>query len=287
MVIYADVLFGLNALIDYLLLLASARLAGTPLRRGRFLLAAGVGGIYAVCVFVPGFSFLDGGGYKLLCAGMMLLISCGAKRELIRQSVIFFALACALGGGIMAIGMMDGAALSIGTGVIYSIPDLKLVLLAGAACYAAISLILPGLCRHTAVGGELSRVRLELMGHTMELTALRDTGNTLTDPATGQEVPVAEGRAVRELFPTEICPEERELRDPVDGITRLNAGVMRGRFRLLPYRAVGVERGFLLGVKVDCMTVDDRTFRGAVIALSPTPVSDGGGYRMLMGGERI
>ena len=42
-VIYLDTLFLLNALVDYLLLLAAARLAGEPLRRVRFALGAGLG----------------------------------------------------------------------------------------------------------------------------------------------------------------------------------------------------------------------------------------------------
>ena len=43
-VIYVDTLFLLNALVDYLLLLCSARLAGEPLRRLRFALGAALGG---------------------------------------------------------------------------------------------------------------------------------------------------------------------------------------------------------------------------------------------------
>ena len=39
-VIYVDTLFLLNGIIDYLLLLAAARLAGEPLRRLRFGAAA-------------------------------------------------------------------------------------------------------------------------------------------------------------------------------------------------------------------------------------------------------
>ena len=58
MVLYADVLFLLNAVIDYILLLLSARMAGEPLRRSRFLLGAAIGGLYSVVIFVPGFSFL-------------------------------------------------------------------------------------------------------------------------------------------------------------------------------------------------------------------------------------
>ena len=56
-VIYIDSVFVLIGLMVYLLLLCAARLAGLPLRRGRYALAALAGGAYAAAVFLPG---LDG-----------------------------------------------------------------------------------------------------------------------------------------------------------------------------------------------------------------------------------
>ena len=284
MVLYADILFVLNALIDYLLLLLSARAAGEPLRRVRFGLAAGLGGVYAVLLFEPGWAFLGSAGWKALAAGGMFLIAYGVTPTLWKQSAIFLALTCALGGGIMAVGMMDGARLSLGRGVIYSVPDLKLVLLSGAGCYAVLRFLMPKLCRHTAAQGELRSVVFELLDRRISLTALMDTGNTLTDPGSGRQVPVAEGRALESLFPTSHRPGKEDLTDPVSGMTRLNTGGWKGRFSLLPYRAVGVERGFLLAVRMDRMKVGETQQEGVLVALSPTPVSDGGGYRVLMGG---
>lgn len=284
MVLYADILFALNALVDYLLLLLSARAAGEPLRRGRFVLAAVLGGIYAVVIFAPGCSFLNAGVYKVISAVMMLFIAYGTTRSVWKQSAIFLGLTCALGGGIMAVGVMDGARLSLGRGVIYSVPDLKLVLLSGAGCYVVLSFVMPKLCRHTVAQGELRYVSFELDDRRISLTALMDTGNTLTDPGSGRHVPVAEARALSELFPLVHRPVREDLLDPVSGMTRLNTGEWRGRFSLLPYRAVGVERGFLLAVRVDKITIGEKEEKGALVALSPTPVSDGGGYRVLMGG---
>ena len=43
-VVYIDSVFILNAVMDYLLLLAVGRLAGIPLRRRRYILAALAGG---------------------------------------------------------------------------------------------------------------------------------------------------------------------------------------------------------------------------------------------------
>ena len=72
-VIYVDTLFLLNAMVDYLLLLASARLAGEPLARLRFLLGAVLGGLYAVAIFLPGLSFLARPPCRLAAAVLMVL----------------------------------------------------------------------------------------------------------------------------------------------------------------------------------------------------------------------
>ena len=135
-----------------------------------------------------------------------------------------------------------------------------------------------------AVEEALRPITFELDDRKICLTALMDTGNTLTDPVSGQPVPVAEGDALADLFPPTHRPDREDLTDPVFGMTRLNTGAWRGRFSLLPYRAVGVERGFLLAVRVDRMTIGEKKREGVLVALSPTPVSDGGGYRVLTGG---
>ena len=276
--IYVDTLFLLNAVVDYLLLLCSARLAGEPLERLRFAGAAALGGGYAVALFLPGWEFL----YHPLCrvsvAVLMVLIAFARSRRLLRQAVIFFALACAFGGGVLAVGLMGGQGLTLGGGVFYSAIDIKTVLVSAAGCYGGLSLCFRNWGRHSAARGELKSVRLEFSGRTLELTALMDTGNTLTDPVTGRRVLVAEGAYLTPLFP-EVG---QTLLDPAAGLEQLNSR-WPGRFRLIPYRAVGTERGLLLAARLDRVEVDGEEQLGALVALSPNPVSDGGSYQALAG----
>ena len=280
-VIYVDTLFLLNALVDYLLLLCAARLAGEPLKRLRFALGAVLGGGYAVAIFLPGLGFLERPACRLAAAVLMVLAAFWGSRRVGRQVLIFFALSCAFAGGVLAISMLGGQGLSLNRGVIYSGMDLKIVLLSAAGCYAVLSLLLQKAVRHTSFTGELKAVRLELEDRTVELTALTDTGNTLTDPVTGQGVMVAEGERLLPLFAVSQRPSVQELRDPAGALERLTGA--GGHFRLLPYRAVGVDRGLLLAVRVDRAVVDGEDRGAMVVALSPTPVSDGGGYGALLG----
>ena len=282
-VVYVDTLFLLNALVDYLLLLLSARLAGEVLHRLRFAAGAAVGGLYAVALFLPGLGFLAHPACRLAAAAGMLLCAFGGSARLARQSVLFLALSCALGGGILAITLLGGTGLALEGGVLYSGMDLKIVLLSAAGCYLVLSATCRRLARHTAASGQLIPARIKMGDKVISITALVDTGNTLTDPVTGQGVMVAEAESVETLFPKESGWERSLLSDPAAALERLDRGGLRGRLRLLPYRAVGVERGLLLAVRMDELTLDGRRQTPALVALSPTPVSDGGGYRALVG----
>lgn len=282
-VIYVDTLFLLNAIVDYLLLLCSARLAGEPLRRLRFALGAVLGGGYAVAIFLPGLEFLGRPLCRLTWGVLVVLLAFWSSRRLLRQVLIFFALSCAFGGGVLAISLLGGRGLSLEGGVIYSSMDLKIVLLSAAGCYVVLTLVFQRWGRHTAVSGELVPVTLRMGERQTEFTALRDTGNTLTDPVTGRSVMVAEGSRMEELFPPEERPSPQQLLDPAGALEGVRDPEWKRRFRLLPYRAVGVDRGLLLAVRVDQAWIAGEDRGPMVVALSPTPVSDGGGYAALLG----
>ena len=87
-VVYVDSVFVLNGIMDYLMLLGTARLAGVPLRRRRCLLGAILGGAYAVAVFLPGLGFLAAGPVKV-AAGVLLSVAVfGGQAHLLRLTVL-------------------------------------------------------------------------------------------------------------------------------------------------------------------------------------------------------
>ena len=282
-VVYLDTLFLLNAVMDYLLLLCSARLAGEELNRPRMILGALLGGAYAAATVLPGMDLLLKPVFKAGAAVLMVVTGLGGSRRLLRQTVIFFALACAFGGGVLAVGLFGGTGLSLGGSVVYSGMDIKIVLLSAAGCYVLFTLVLTRAGKHTVAAGELVRAQVRIADREVNLTALVDTGNTLTDPISGRAVMVADGAALLFLFPKGEGPDEQALEAPDQALGRLNTGRFRGRFRLLPYRAVGVECGLLLAVRPDSVRLEGRELGPMLVALSPTPVSDGGSYRALVG----
>lgn len=280
-VVYIDALFLLNLIVNYLLLLAAAKLAGEPLRRLRLAAGAALGGLYAAAIFFPGMGFLTHPLCKLGAAVLMLLTGFGGSRRLLRVTLVFFGLSCAFGGGIFAIGLLGGRGLTLRNGVLYSVMDLRILLLSAAVCYAVLTLVFRRTARHGR--REVLPAVLTLEGRRVAVNALVDTGNTLTDPVTGRPVMVAEGSLLSPLLPGERILDEKALRDPVGTLERLSRGERGRRFRLLPYQAVGVECGMLLALRLDDARVGAEDYGGILVALSPNPVSDGGGYSALIG----
>ena len=274
-VVYIDLLFLLNLIANYLLLLAAGRMAGAVLARWRIGRGAAAGALYAALIFLPGLAWLALWPCKLAAGVLMVLTSYGGERGLLRITVLFFSAAAALAGAVLGLELLGEASLTLEHGVLYSELDIRLLLLLFVACYFVLSLFFRRIGRG---GRELVHLELTLEGGTAAVTALVDTGHSLTDPADNRPVVVAEVQAL-----AGVLPDWADASAPIRSLERCHAEGSR-LARLIPYRAVGVECGMLLAVRTRQVTVDGRPLGKLLVALSPTPVDDGGGYQALIGG---
>lgn len=248
---YLDLVIGLNFAVDFLLLLGTNRLAGYPPNPKRAALAAALGGIYGGVCMLPGFRFLGNTFWRLVSLGLMACIAFGFQKSALQRGVLFALLSMALG----------GVALGLGGGGFWA-----LVASAGFLCI---------LC---AVGfqgkaGVHAYVPVELCyaGKRLRLTALRDTGNTLRDPVTGQQVLVVDAAAAQQL--TGLT--RQQLATPVESM-----GSLPG-LRLIPYRAVGNQNGMLLALRIPEVKIG--SWKGSsLVAFAPESI--GSEYQALTGG---
>lgn len=274
-VVYIDLLFLLNLIANYLLLLAAGRIAGAGLARWRIGLGAALGALYAALIFLPGLVWLACWPCKIAAGVLMALIAFGGERHLLRVTILFFGVSAALAGAVLGLELLGSVSLTLEYGVFYSPVDIRLLLLLFVVCYFILSLFFR---RVEQYGKELVRLEIAMDGGSVSLTALRDTGHTLTDPGTNRPVVVVYWRALARLLPSWADPA-----DPVQSVEQCHAAGSR-QARLVPYRAVGVECGMLLALRTRQVKVDGKPLGGLLVALSPTTVDDGGGYQALIGG---
>lgn len=272
-VVYIDSVFLLNALMDAIVLLATAHLGGIPVKRKRCFTAAVLGGCYSAAVFLPGGSSLATLPGKLMAGVLLTLVAFAGERRILRLTLLFFAVSCGMAGCVMALGMVAGG-VPMENGVFYTNVDAGVLLIVSSAAYGVLTAVFRA-SAGTRLKGLLVPVTLVWEERRVRLTALCDTGNALRDPATGRPVLVAEGVRLRELFPAELRPllTMDALRSPADLLGRL--GERRMRFRLIPYHAVGVAGGMLMTVRTDWGEVGGKRYDRLVVALSPTDLGDG------------
>lgn len=284
MVVYVDEVFALNALLDFLLLRAGARLGGARAHSGRLACAAALGGLYAAVCCVPGARILRSIPAQLIVLAALATAAFGFRRRTFWLGALLLGLSFALCGVLTALSIVLGARLTLLGGMACYALDLPSLVLAAGGAYALTALCFSGLGTHS--GGDIVPAQASLLGRSVRFDALRDTGNTLRDPISGAPVLVADWLLVRELLPPEAASlvTARTVADPAALLALLSQACPALRMRLIPYRAVGVTCALLLAVRCDALTLGAGKQTGALIALSPTAVSDGGGYRALTGG---
>ena len=251
--IYLDLMIILNFLVDFMLLVGTNRLAGYPNGIRKCLLSGGIGGFYAGACMIPGFYFLGNGFWRLVCLILMGGIAFGWNRSGIQRGAIFLLLSMAMGG--------------IATGL-HAESFWTLVGAGAGICM---------LCRMGFRDGQKGYVPIKLCwdDRKMSMIALRDTGNNLRDPVTGESVLVAGADVAEKLL--DLTPYQ--LSHPVETLATANIEGLR----LIPYHAVGQPGGLLIAVRFRQAKIGN-TYADPLVAFAPEVLARGEVYQMLTGG---
>lgn len=249
MPLYIDVLFLLNFLVDWLLLVATDRLCGQPGRVGRTLLGALLGGIYGCICVIPGMLFLAGTVWRLAVLSVMGGVAFGLHRDAVRRCVLFVLLSMALGGvaqginvGFWTIAISAGAVLGM--------------------CFLGF---------RRKIGAEYLPVEIGGRDGNVKFVALRDTGNQLVDPLTGKQILVVSPRVGGLLtgLHSGVFSNPSDLPERFPGV------------RLISFHAVGCSQGLLAAKRYDNVKIG-RWQGSCLVAFSPNEL--GKQYDALTGG---
>ncbi len=235
--VYADVLFLVNWLMDYVLLKAAAAVLRLKAGRIRMALAAALGAAW-VCVIavirLP--RAAEAVGSLAVVSSLMIRIAFCPKgvRTFLRQLLTLYGIAIAGGGMVNLIYFHTPAGYYLknlvqGQASLNPKPA-AVIAVSGAAVFAA-SRMIRKLTDYRHLGSELYTAVLYVKGRSVSLTGLLDTGNRLREPATGKAVHIAQRAALEPLEPD---------REELFGF-------------LVPYRSVGTEAGILTAVRLDRM----------------------------------
>ncbi len=194
---YLEQVLGLNLAVNLLVLYLAGRLAGERARPGRYLLSAGLGGLYAAATLLPPCVVLTALPAKVLLSAVLALVAWRPRslRGYCKGWASLVGVTALGGGAALAAGLVLAGASPVGEAALGQNALLLTVL--GAAAMVVFS---AGAIRRRGGVGPRCDVRLWLDGRPCRLWAFVDTGNLLREPLTGLPVVIADPRLARRLL---------------------------------------------------------------------------------------
>jgi stage II sporulation protein GA (sporulation sigma-E factor processing peptidase) len=271
MIVYLDLIFLTNFLIDGVLLAVTARTRKIQIIWWRLLLAAALGAAYVVFMFFPSMSFMFTFMVKMCFAFFMILICFGFinLRHFLRNFGTFYLINFVAAGGILGIHYLWETSSEVLNGVsITQSGGLTHEIQLGAAFVAITFLLLMWFYRVVFLSSKqreeltsyLAKVHIYIGPAQISCTGLIDTGNQLYDPLTRTPVMVLEASECEAYIPDVWMKRIRES-DADQIIAAMGAEGeeepfdWQDRLRLVPYRGINKGTRFMLAIKPDRIVI--------------------------------
>ena len=268
-VVYIDVLFIINLLINSLLLYATSWIIKYRLSIGRLLLASVISALYAAVMFFPKISFLYTVAGRLIFTAALLFFTFrtfGIWR-FVKTCAVFLLVSFAFGGATFAVFLFTDYAGKLGAvvsnGTLYFDLNAGVLFLSAGLAYAILFLFRRVFARNFTRDKLILPVIITVDEKQYEVRGLIDTGCEMEDGLTGTPVMITEG-------------------------TIFGEADLSHHLFVLPYTTVDGGRHDLYALKPDRVEVRDRRFwvgRTPLVGISGHKLSDDGLYQAVLNPE--
>lgn len=252
---YIDLVFGINLIMDYLLLTMMQKLAKKNSVRGRKVIAAILGGLGAcISIAIPNFrSGVIMIIFSVILAGGMLKIAFryDTIRALAKDIVIYYAITFLVGGILNYIYYYTNAGYYI-TEFVRTLPSrsinfIYLMCLFGFSA-GFIQLVKKLLIQMKGTRELFYNVELVFDGKRLNCKGLLDTGNQLREPISRKPVVIADFESIKAILPEEL---QSYSKDFVSSAKHKDIDRYALKIKWIPYHAVGTDEGILPGIVFD------------------------------------
>ncbi|WP_010243137.1 sigma-E processing peptidase SpoIIGA [Acetivibrio cellulolyticus] len=298
MEIFLDVLLLENIVMNYLILLMTAKFSKNKISHLRLFLGATVGALYvAILVVFPSLKGYYTTIAKIALSFAIVAIAFSFERfgAFFKTLAIFYISTFIFAGAGFAFLYFNQSGGFVRNGFFYVYWNSKwTVMLLGIATAGIIVKIFWDIIQGRLVRDRLLiPLKVAFENGAIDLSALVDTGNALYDPLTHVPVVVVEFNAIKSILPQEIQNifEESKENDLVCVTRIVSDSSWFSRFRLIPFTSLGKDNGMLIGFKPDYIEVGENTEKKGVtdviIGIYNRALSKSENYNALLGPELV
>lgn len=261
MVIYGEYLFLENFIAGFVLLILTAKLIGKRPAVVRVLIGSVLCGVSGFVIFLPADSLWS--SVLRMAACLSCVASVFGTKNITKITGLFLILTFASGGGIMMLLLWRRTPVISHQGIIYmDVLTYFRLLCLGILIFGFVYWFVKFVRKYGRDIAMRGKVCFIIDGKSYFFKAFVDSGNCLKEPLTGKPVILLDRKGASRLpFKAESMP---------------------GRYRLIPYRSVGVKAGSLEAVRTDRIIFENHILDGGYIAFYEGDFDD---FEVLMSRE--
>lgn len=267
-IVYVDMLFLLNFLMDSVIIYATSLLIRKPPHIPRMILSAGVSSLYSAIMFFPRVSFLYSAFFKIifLILSVWLAFPVRTLRELIKTTCMFFAVNLIFGGTVFALVFFTDFGTALGSvvsnGEIYINITPSVLAIATVLAYM-VAYFTAYIKQHNLKQSKIiTDAIIWFDSKYITVKALCDTGCRLSDPTNGNPAMVISPEAAKKLLPEQFFDSL-----VTDGIIPLE---FKNRYRIIPFCTIDNKNGMMHGFLPDKIRIKNHEITKTVVAVSKT-----------------
>ncbi|RCX15495.1 stage II sporulation protein GA (sporulation sigma-E factor processing peptidase) [Anaerobacterium chartisolvens] len=265
MEIYVDILFLENIIMNFLILLVTAKFSKSPASSLRLLAASLIGAVYVVVLILfPGIKAYYTTTAKIVLSFLIIAVAFSPKKlsAFFKILSIFYVSTFMFAGAAFAFLYVNQSGGFVKNGIVYVFWQSKWTLLFLSIITLGIVLrVFWEVIQYRFIRDKLLvPVKIAFESKFIDMAALIDTGNSLYDPLTNTPVMVVEFKAIKEILPGDIKSifEDAKENDLNCVTSIVSNSSWSPRFRLIPFTSLGKENGMLIGFKPDYIEVGEN-----------------------------
>ncbi len=291
MIVYVDVLFAINMLMDMTILWSAGMLLKQKIKLLNIIFGSAAGALmYIATLYRPYINTALQILVIIMSVSLSVIISYCPKNLLMLLKLLIASLSVSfvLAGITFMLMCLKATGIRQSLSGIAGSFSYMLLLLSASVIYISVKL-----------GGKYIRgclnnkkkyydITVYLNGNLAEIRALSDTGNSLKDNIGNNEIIISEYAAVKELFPDSIA----FINDGVDMFRKLSSTALKTRIRLIPFKSIGNPNGIILGIRIDKAEIKTGVHRtilkeNIILGICTEPLDSAGQFNAIINNETI
>lgn len=291
MIIYLDVIFIENIIMNTIILYASSIILKQKVKIIRVIISAIIGAIYSILMYITNLSIYSSSISKFILSLMMVYIAFKPSnfKKMFKQIIILYLTSFVFGGvALNLIYFMKPENIQIKNGLFTGEYTLKVIMLGAIVSFFIIKISIKIIKTKFNTKDMYCDIKLKINEKQIETQAIVDTGNFVKEPITNTPVVIVEESLLEGIIPKEILNNLKNiLCGNLENISQEIKEEYLPKLRCIPFSSLGKENGMLVGIKISEIIVkqedEEKKTSNIIIGIYEKSLTKKGEYRALVG----